>query len=513
MLSVIYLSQGFVIYPHRQVIERGTETIQVRPKTFALLLLLLERPREILSKTFLLDSIWDDVKVEEQVLVQSVRELRQLFGDNEIIQTYPRKGYSWAAEVEKRDANSGEASPQDIDTRQPTQTQPAAIAHTQNAAQPRWKKVYSVLAIAAILVLSIGTTLLVKTIHSANDQTDVVLVLPLKNRLPGNDHNWVPLGAMDQLIHLLVSNKNVQVMGSDYVLGTMTHAHLPRDYKSTEVARVFGVSGATLVVEAELSGSVENYRLDYKLHFKNTIQRGAVFDRNLNIALHKLGEVVVSHTGQALQKNEATMQNIFNSELLARALEKRDAGEFALASSLFTSLKQLEPNNMTARIYLAQTLMRQGNFAQAIAELDSSITLAKAINSPELTHLYYSLAWINKLQSQPDDALKNLALADSAADQADNLLARATIADLRGDIAQNRHAFDIAQHSFEQALKFNTLIRCPIGISDMHLKLASLNSAQGKSELAQMHYRDAKTIIETHQLDAMRPVLDAVKLM
>jgi DNA-binding winged helix-turn-helix (wHTH) protein len=91
-LSYVYLSQGFKIYPHAQAIEQGDNRVQVRPKTFALLLLLLDKPREVLDKRFLLDNIWDDVKVEEQVLVQSVRELRQIFGSADIIQTYPRTG-------------------------------------------------------------------------------------------------------------------------------------------------------------------------------------------------------------------------------------------------------------------------------------------------------------------------------------------------------------------------------------------------------------------------------------
>lgn len=505
-MSFIYLSHGFAIYPHRQLIEKGAETIQVRPKTFALLLLLLEQPREVLSKAFLLNSIWDDVTVEEQVLVQSVRELRQLFGNNEIIQTYPRKGYAWAEDVEKQSLSA----PQAFEIASPHLIPPKTPSLPRLS---RWRKAYSVLIIAAVLLLSASAIFFVHADSSASEQAEVVIVLPIKNRLPGNDFNWVPLGAMDQLIHLLVSNKNVQVMDSEYVLGVMTHAHLPRDYETADVARIFDVSGASLIVEAQLTGSVENYRLDYKLHFKNTIQRGAVFDRNLNIAIHKLGEVVVSHTGQSLNKSEANAQNAFSNELLARALEQKDAGEFALASNLFSSLKQLEPNNMIARIHLAQSLVRLKDFDRALVEIDSAIELAKATHSPELTQLYFGLAWVKREQGFNDQALSILLLADSAADSVDNMLARAAIAGLRGEIEQSHNAVDLAQSSFEQSLKFNTVIGCPIGISDMHLKLAGLLSSQGKPLLAQEHYREAKNIIETHQLDDMRPALDRFKLL
>jgi len=99
-VSFVYISEGFRIHPHRQAIERDGEFISVRPKTFALLLSLIEHPQELLTKKYLLEKIWDDVTVEQAVLVQSIRELRQLFNSNEVIQTYPRKGYAWSADVQ-----------------------------------------------------------------------------------------------------------------------------------------------------------------------------------------------------------------------------------------------------------------------------------------------------------------------------------------------------------------------------------------------------------------------------
>jgi DNA-binding winged helix-turn-helix (wHTH) protein/tetratricopeptide (TPR) repeat protein len=503
-LSFIYLSQGFVIYPHRQTITRGEETIQVRPKTFALLLLMLEKPREVLSKSYLLESVWDDVTVEEQVLVQSIRELRQLFASAEIIQTYPRKGYAWSADVEKQIAACT----------------PANAHHPINAPivitpSSWWRNIYAmptfVIASVITVVVAMGALFYTYTARSASIQTEVVIVLPVKNQIPSNDYNWVPLGAMDELIHLLGSNKNAQVMSSEYVLGAMAHANLGRNFQTQEVTRVFDVSGASLIVEAQIGGFADNYRIDYKLHFKQDIKRGVVFDRDLHQALYQLGEIIVSYTGQPLHKPEEKAQTAFNNELFARALEKKDTGEFELARTLFASLKQLEPNNMIVRTSLAQVLIRLHDYTAAKSEIESALELAQTTLAPERSELFFELAIIAKHQDQFDAALSYLTQAETHADEANNLLMHAEIADLRGEIYNSKGAYTQAQTAFEQALKFNSAIRCPVGISDNHIKLAKLLALQGKRENAQEHYNKAKSVIETHHLDAMRANLAAFK--
>jgi transcriptional activator of cad operon len=474
---------------------RGEETIQVRPKTFALLLLMLNQPRQVLSKGYLLESIWDDVTVEEQVLVQSIRELRQLFGNAEIIQTYPRKGYAWAADVETQTADCAAITPP-VDAPKPTLW---------------WRKSYAVPAFVVAILIALGGIFYTLSARSSAVQTEVVIVLPVKSQIPSNDYNWVPLGAMDELVHLLGSNKNVQVMTSEYVFSAMAHANLDRNFQTQDVPRVFDVSGASLIVEAQIGGFAENYRVDYKLHSKQDIKRGVVFDRDLHQALYQLGEIIASHTGQPLNKPEEKAQTAFNNELFARALEKKDAGEFELARTLFESLKQLAPNNMIVRTSLAQVLIRLNEFTAAKSEIESALELAQTTRAPERSALYFDLALIAKHENQFEQAINYLNQADGFADETNNLLMRADIADLLGEIHNSMGAYTQAQTALEQALKFNTAIRCPVGISDNHIKLAKLLALQGKRESAIEHYNQAKSVIETHHLETLRTNLASFK--
>ncbi len=504
-MNFIYLSQEFTIYPHRQVIEKRSNLTQVRPKTFALLLLLLEKPREVLSKTYLLNTIWDDVTVEEQVLVQSIRELRQLFGDTEIIQTYPRKGYAWAADVKKQMADT---EPQVIDT--PKESFKSEELRSNKISK---RGIYTAAIIAVVLLVAfaaIFNTLLGKH-NSTPSQTEVVIVLPMKNHIAGNDHNWVPLGGMDQLIHLLVPNKNVQVMTTEYVLHLMEYAQLPRDYDSQKVARIFEISGATLIVESQLSGTVEGYQLDYKLRYKNDIKRGVIFDRDLTLAVNKLAQVIVSQTGQKLQNADTNAQTTFTNELMARAQEKLEQQEYDAAQSLLVSLKQLEPHNLIAREKLVEMFVHTNKFDQAKSEIDEALALAKTESNANSAKIYLFWAIMQWQQGKLAEALKTLDSAEQFAATNNDILYQASVAEMRGVIQQQNGAYDLAQASYEQSLKFDTVIRCPIGISASHIKLAKLFALQGKSELVKKHYNDAKKLIEANQFTDMLFELESAK--
>jgi transcriptional activator of cad operon len=492
-LSVIYRSQGFVIYPQRQAIVKGEEEIQVRSKTFALLLLLLEKPGEVLSKSYLLDTIWDDVKVEEQVLVQSIRELRQLFGSADIIQTYPRKGYSWAADVEK------------LEQSQAIKNVP--LSPTPPSPRP---KIYALASVLLILGLVLSALLYQTKIHSVD--TEVVIVMPVKSQLPGNDYNWVPLGVMDQIIHSLISDKKVQVAPLEYVFQIMQFAHLPRAYESEETPRLFEVSGATLIVETQISGAIENFRMDYKLRTRKDVKRGVIFAADLNQLLYKLSETVANETGQKLHNAEKSSQASFHNELMARGVEKLDQKEYEAAQNLFKSLVEADPENLYAREQLICALLWLTKYEDAKLEIDQALPRANKSDLQSAARLYFYRAVALKGENNIANALSSLDNADRLATESDTVLVQAQSAEMRAQIQQDKGNFSLAQTSFEQALKFNGVIRCSIGMSHIHLKLAQLFLLQGQSDRAYAHYTQAKQLIDTHQLDDMRSYLDSVKI-
>src|SRR4051794_21348518 len=75
--------------------------IALRPKTFAVLHYLVDNCGRLVSKDELFASVWPNLAVTDDVLVQSIGELRRALGDDgaRLIKTIPRRGYRFEADV------------------------------------------------------------------------------------------------------------------------------------------------------------------------------------------------------------------------------------------------------------------------------------------------------------------------------------------------------------------------------------------------------------------------------
>lgn len=83
---------------------RGDEAVPLRPKSYAVLRHLVERPGRLVTKDELLDSIWPETHVSEGVLKVCIRELRRALGDTakepRFVETLHRRGYRFVAALE-----------------------------------------------------------------------------------------------------------------------------------------------------------------------------------------------------------------------------------------------------------------------------------------------------------------------------------------------------------------------------------------------------------------------------
>ncbi len=74
--------------------------VQISPKVFDLLLLLVEKNGEIISKEEIIESLWKDSFVKESNISQNIYTLRQLLGnDKKFIETVSKKGYRFVESV------------------------------------------------------------------------------------------------------------------------------------------------------------------------------------------------------------------------------------------------------------------------------------------------------------------------------------------------------------------------------------------------------------------------------
>jgi DNA-binding winged helix-turn-helix (wHTH) protein/tetratricopeptide (TPR) repeat protein len=87
------------------LLDRGVP-IPIGPKVVETLLALIEHPGEVLTKGTLLSRIWPEGYVDEANLAQNVYVLRKCLRERwnvEAIETIPRRGYRFIAQVQRRD--------------------------------------------------------------------------------------------------------------------------------------------------------------------------------------------------------------------------------------------------------------------------------------------------------------------------------------------------------------------------------------------------------------------------
>ena len=84
---------------------RASQPMVLRPKSFKLLLFLLNNAGKLLTKDALLDAVWPDIHVSDAVLRGCVREIRMVLDDMagapQFIETVPRRGYRFIAQARK----------------------------------------------------------------------------------------------------------------------------------------------------------------------------------------------------------------------------------------------------------------------------------------------------------------------------------------------------------------------------------------------------------------------------
>ncbi len=88
---------------------RGDELVSISPKALEILILLVEKRGEIVSREDLLETVWKDTFVEEANINYTISLLRKTLGNKEFVQTVARHGYRFQAEV-KRITQNGNVS-------------------------------------------------------------------------------------------------------------------------------------------------------------------------------------------------------------------------------------------------------------------------------------------------------------------------------------------------------------------------------------------------------------------
>jgi DNA-binding winged helix-turn-helix (wHTH) protein/tetratricopeptide (TPR) repeat protein len=179
--KIVYAFGPYRLDPDKERLLRDGQPVPVTPKAFEVLLALVRRSREVVSKDELMRMVWPHTVVEEANLSQSIFMLRKALGDTSgmrhYIVTLPGCGYRFAEPVR-------EITPDDDDG-EPSRWQPPAAPVLDRAvvSSPRGRWRYALVLGVALIALLVGASVLVRTYRPTTlAAADPVLVADFVNR-------------------------------------------------------------------------------------------------------------------------------------------------------------------------------------------------------------------------------------------------------------------------------------------------------------------------------------------
>lgn len=179
----------FVVDRDRRLLARAGQPVNITPKAFDLLIVLVERGGAAVSKEELMSALWPDTTVEESNLTFQISSLRKALGSEgaQCIATLPGRGYQFVAPLQR--IESGVAIVEDEERTTIT---------VADSGRPvwLWAAVLAVVVLGAVAAIvlrretpSSGTA----TIHS-------LAVLPFKPLAASQRDETLELGMADTLI-------------------------------------------------------------------------------------------------------------------------------------------------------------------------------------------------------------------------------------------------------------------------------------------------------------------------
>jgi len=386
---------------------RDGQPVQIFPKALEILVLLVGKHGAIVSREELLETIWHDAFVEESNITYTVSLLRKTLDEHDkkhFIQTIPKRGYRFAAEVREVTENgkAETAVPADLAPINP----PDSVPLGPPKAQIRWHFIgitllglFFLTSFTAWWKFNDGRGLSSVPVGERNIRT--VAILPLKTLTAGEHSKALSVGLTDALISRLGSLNRFAVRPLSSVKGYTETDQNPLKF------------GETLKVDAVLEGTLQTIENRLRVNVRLwDVRDGAQlwqgsFDE-IEADFFKLQDTISTKVTQSLVSQLIEKDRQI---LTRRDTENRDAfdaywrGRFFLekrntekAITEFEQAINLDPNYALAYTGLADAYIWQANFTfGADAELYGKAKTAadKALTlDPNLADAHNSLGRI-----------------------------------------------------------------------------------------------------------------------
>jgi TolB-like protein/DNA-binding winged helix-turn-helix (wHTH) protein len=249
----------FRLIPEERQLLRDNQPVPLTPKSFDLLVVLVENSGRLIGKDALMEQIWPDSFVEEANLSVKMSALRRALGENphevQYIETVPRRGYRFVADVKERCDNGTESSNEE----QIREGDDQSVVHDERRTLTlpsyarvffrRWEAVLAGLLLISALLLALNPGGLRDRLSGKANPVNIqsLAVLPLNNLSGDASQDYFADGMTEALITDLAQVRSLKVISRTSV---MQYKGAPKTLP--EIAR-------ELNVDAIVEGSVLRY--------------------------------------------------------------------------------------------------------------------------------------------------------------------------------------------------------------------------------------------------------------
>jgi TolB-like protein/DNA-binding winged helix-turn-helix (wHTH) protein len=394
----------WLVDPGLNTVSQGGKAARLEPKIMEVLVCLAEHPGETLSKDKLLQTVWPDTFVTEDVLTRSISELRRVFEDDakepRIIQTIPKRGYRLLAPVQAANGNAhGESSAGVGEVPAQREEGPARRYRLALAAA-----VLVLAAVAAAFALDFAGVRSHFLVKASAPAVHSLAVLPLVNLSNDPSQEYFADGVTDALITDLAQISSLRVISRTSIM----------HYKNTqqtlpEIARELNVDE---IVEGTVQRSGDRVRITAQLVQGPTDTHlwARSYERDLRDVLTLEGDAAKSvadeiqarltpqekaRLGQdrtvSLQALEAFLQGEHHGSNYGNGY---DVGELKKAAEYFQQSINDDPSFAPAYIKLAETYDRESemSFPADVYPREKEVAEKALALDPNLSDAHAALA-------------------------------------------------------------------------------------------------------------------------
>ncbi len=430
-----------LISSSRELLHDGLR-VDIEPKSFDLLLFLVENRERAVTKNELLDAIWPSQVVTETALTRCIMKTRRAVGDESgsqaLIRTVHGHGYQFVGELVEGPRETEER-------RQPAK--PTGSART-----------YSYLVAAGIVAIGIAAFFFLETMGESFEAKRVV-VLPIHYAADDPELEWAELGMMS-LMQKSLEDADVLVSPSQEVirlLGESRFALPPDPAQLTTLTRQFD---ADVVVHSTLAEQGTLLELTSVITNSDGVRARRVIVGNsageLAMAMANTLAGMIETVGRPMhERADSLSTDPFVNEMYARALGLTLQGDYAGSREMFRLVATQEPELFWPRYEIAITTRELGEINAADGLFSDLVEEARGLADGR--------ALVSTL-----NAYAILKLQQNAFEDADAMLLE---------------AFGLAA---ERGLpKRQAIVSANLGLVDRRL---------GDSEAASVHFEDAVSI-------------------